>query len=437
MLTNLFADDLSVLKNDELYSSVEEFAKTQPSEGWRHDYTAQWTDSALTKVAAFSNTFGGILIVGVKKEKTDVVCDLVGVESKSEYKTRIASSIAANIAPVPYYDVFECHKPDNQDLKFCVVRVREGKSLHLITKKNIPPVYIRNEDEARPADASQLRRLIDREREAPALAGRVADRVRSLRDALAVNCGYQDTDSERWFMSPHRPSETSLKLEMILVDTVALELDESHEDRLSKLVAELYPRICETVQRDVAKQSDGRHADFYEYTAYHKKLDYETRWRILATGDIAHATQINYRTEGIQNVWSIVDLAYSLILFQRLVMKWWESIGHFGEGYLNAHIMVGGLSVLREPNHGYYIHAFDPASTPASRRRRLDIRKDAISLSAFAGNAANAETKVTYSADEKELPRITTSILNQLLGSLGHIVKRPLLQSAIESLIRE
>jgi hypothetical protein len=435
MSINLFTDDLNALGNDELYSAIEEFAKAQPSEGWRHDYTLVWSDSALMKIAAFSNTFGGVLIVGAKKEPTDAACQLLGVESESEYKTRIASSIAANISPVPSYAVSECHMPNRQNLKFCVVQVRERRSLHLITKKGIPPVYIRNEDESRPADASQLRRLIDREREAPALSARLADRVKSLRDVLAVNCDYQDKVSEMWFRSPRRPSETSLKCEMILADAVTLELDESHEDRLSKLVAEFYPRISETVQSDVAKQCDGRHADFYEYTAYHKKLDFETRWRIVATGDLGHATQVNYRSEGIQNVWSIVDLTYSLILFHRMAMKWWEFIGYFGEGYLHAHLMVDALNVLREPKHGYYLHAFDPSYTPDSRGKRLDIRRDAILLNSSPGNSSNAEGKVAYASDEKDLPRIITSILNQLLRSLGHTVRRSLLQSSIQSMI--
>jgi len=426
---------LNALGNDELYIAIEEFAKTQPSEGWRHDYTLQWTDTALAEVAGFANTFGGILIVGGKKEKTDVTCELLGVESETEYKTRIASSIAANISPVPSYEVFECHKPRFTNLKFCVIRVREARSLHLVTKKNLSPVYVRNEDQAIPANASQLRRLIDRERETPDLAAKLADRMARLRDAMAVNCGYQDKDSERWFLSPHQASQTYLKLEMIINGTVLLELDDSHENKLSKFVAELYPRICDTVQQDVAKQSDGRHADFYEYAAYHKNLDRETRWRIMASGDIGHATQIRHSSESAKNVWSVVDVARSIILFNELAMKWWEDIGYFGEGFLHAQLSTDGMDVLRHPQHGYFIQAFDPTFTPMSQPKRSDIRKDAISLATLPGNYVYAEAKVTYSRDEHQLARITTTILNQLLRSLGHIARKSLLQNSIESLL--
>jgi hypothetical protein len=436
MPVNLFADDLTALGNDERFAAIQDFANSQPNEGWRHDFTEQWDDSSLKAIAAFANTFGGILVVGVKKGSADVACDLRGVESEAEYKTRIASSIAANISPVPSYDVFECHKPDAQKLKFCVVRVRERKALHLITKKNLLPVYIRNVDEARPADASQLRMLIDREKEAATLSVKLTERAEQLRNALVIMSGYQDKDSERWNLSPHQNSPTFLKLEMILGDTVMLELDEFHEEKLSRLVAELYPRICETVERDVATQIDGRHANFYEYTAYHKKLDYETRWRITGAGDIGYATQINYRSEGIQNVWSVVDLACSIILFNRLAMKWWESIGYFGDGYFFAQLSVSSLDVLRHSQHGYYIHAFDPTFTPFPHAKRLDIRKDAISIASSPGNYAIAEGKVTYSPDDSQLPRITTSILNKLLRSLGHTVRTSLLLGSINSLIQ-
>src|SRR5712692_7699466 len=104
MAVDLFAVELSIVPNDELYEAIVSFARAQPTEGWRHDYTEQWSDSALQKVAAFANTFGGLLFVGIKKHSNDAVCEFPGVDSTSEYKTRIASSIATSISPVPVYD---------------------------------------------------------------------------------------------------------------------------------------------------------------------------------------------------------------------------------------------------------------------------------------------------------------------------------------------
>lgn len=140
---DLVTDDLRRASSDELYLGIESFAKSYPSEGWKHDFTVEWSDSGLQKIAAFANTFGGLLLVGVKKDKTDTLCQFVGVDSPTEYKTRIASSIATNMSPVPLYEIFECREPGNSSRGFCIVRVRMGKVLHLVTRKGMAPVWVR------------------------------------------------------------------------------------------------------------------------------------------------------------------------------------------------------------------------------------------------------------------------------------------------------
>jgi predicted HTH transcriptional regulator len=202
---DLFVDDLSMVPNKELYEAIVGFASSQPTEGWRHDYTEQWGDSALEKVTAFANTFGGLLFVGVKKNSRDAVCEYPGVDSTTEYKTRIANSIGTNISPVPAYDIHECSLPENPARKFCLVRVRENNALHLITKKGIQPVYVRNEDEARPANADQLRRLIDRERDLPNLSDRLKDRGVHLLGSLKINRNYSNSiHDDVWNLSGHQ-----------------------------------------------------------------------------------------------------------------------------------------------------------------------------------------------------------------------------------------
>jgi len=258
MPTDIFTDDLGTLTNDELYAAIEELSKAQPNEGWRLDYTEQWEDSALKNVSAFANAFGGLLIVGVRKAKQDAVPELVGVDSDFEYKTRIASAIAANISPAPSYNIYECHKPDTPNKKFCVVRIRDSKILHLVTKKGLDPVYVRNEDEARPANAEQLRMLIDRERESPALSQNMDRRAIDLQVSKSVRFGYRDQDSSAWHMSYYQDSLTFLKLEMIPSNTIELELERSHETSVWRLISDLYPRVPDTVVTGVALRAEVR-----------------------------------------------------------------------------------------------------------------------------------------------------------------------------------
>src|SRR2546426_228853 len=176
---------------------------------------------------------------------------------------------------------------------------------------------------------------------------------------FSTGFGTPPKDSDTWYLSSRQQSLTFLKLEMIPAERTLLELEKSHEDRLSNLLAEVYPRIRDTVRGNVANEAESRGADFYEYAWYHKELDYEGRWRITGTGDIGHATQMKYEFEGAEKVWSVVDLANYVILFVRLSLKWWESIRYFGEAYLYVQLSVPGLGVQRSLD-GYYTHAFDP-----------------------------------------------------------------------------
>lgn len=153
MPIDLFTADLNALSNDERYAAIADFARVQPIESNRHDFKTLWNNDTVKDVAAFANTFGGILLIGVKKGQADSEATLVGVNSTSELSTGIASSIATNISPNPSFDIAECFKPTQPTARFCVVRIRNDGALHLVTKKGIPnPVWFRNADQTIQAD---------------------------------------------------------------------------------------------------------------------------------------------------------------------------------------------------------------------------------------------------------------------------------------------
>jgi hypothetical protein len=116
----------------------------------------------------------------VNKDKSDPERLLIGVNSTTEYKTRVASSIAANISPVPSYYVYECHKPGEPNSKLCVVQVRNANSFHLLTKKNIKPIHVCNEDETREADAADIRRLLERNRLTEDFSAKLMERANEI-----------------------------------------------------------------------------------------------------------------------------------------------------------------------------------------------------------------------------------------------------------------
>ena len=93
------------------YAATASLAQAQPTESNRHDFKTVWTNDAIKDVAAFANTFGDLLVIGVEKNQSDHTARVAGVQSKSELTTGIASAIATKISPTPPYNIMECHDP--------------------------------------------------------------------------------------------------------------------------------------------------------------------------------------------------------------------------------------------------------------------------------------------------------------------------------------
>src|SRR5215469_5517417 len=116
MAVDLYTDDLSGLSNQQVYDAIEAFTRladpvdARPREGFVLDFKQDWSDSALSTVAAFSHTFGGLLFVGVS-ESSGRPDKFVGIEGPGELKTKLASSIATNISPTPSFEIAECGVP--------------------------------------------------------------------------------------------------------------------------------------------------------------------------------------------------------------------------------------------------------------------------------------------------------------------------------------
>jgi Putative DNA-binding domain len=406
-MTDLFTTELNGLTNEQRYFAIADFAQSQPNESNRHDFKSVWTNDAIKDVAAFANTFGGLLVIGVEKNQYDVQAKMVGVTSPSELTTRIASAIATNISPTPSYDIMECYKPGETTSRFCVVRVRSGATLYLITKKDISPAWVRNADQTVRADAAQLRSLIDREGRSPDVAnGILLDRAHQIFEDMIIGYGYQDNAA--WFAGPWQRSATHFKIALIPAERKWARLDVSDEKKFVALIHDRYRRVQNNLG-SVARDAANRSADFYEYRWYHKHLAYEGRWRITNQLDIAHATQLN---DGDQ--WSLVDIVVYTILMLKLGARWWKSFNYFGDGVLSAELNVRGLH-LRRGNANQFLTSFNPGVGDFGMRSEILVEH-----AQRAESQAYAEINSATMLDD--IPRIVSAIMNPLLRSLGHAV---------------
>jgi Putative DNA-binding domain len=406
-LLDLFTADFNNLGNDALYSAVADFARAQPVESNRHDFKTVWNNDTLKDVAAFANTFGGILVIGVEKGQADAEAKLVGVMSGSELTTGIASAIATNISPTPSYDIMECHKPGETNKRFCVIRVRSDATLHLVTKKGINnPVWVRNADQTIPADAAQLRMMIDREKQSVTdAAGSLLARAHRMFEDMIVRQSYAD-----WPLDTYPPEKAYFKLALIPAEMKLTVLDVRSENEFLSLIHKHYRRVQSnlTGQEPVAADAVNRSSDFYEYRWYHRNLDYEGRWRITNRLDLAHATQIKHDSE-----WSLVDVVVYSILMLVIGAKWWESLKYFGDGILVAVINVQNLQLARGASR-QFSKLFGPGEgDPVMGAEVLDVHVQQRA-------EANASVSVNFASMRDNIPGLVTTLMNSLLRSLGH-----------------
>ncbi len=424
MAVDLFSEDLDKYDNGGKYAAIEQFCSSRINEGWQLDYAVTWDDRALEKVDAFANTFGGVLIIGVKKDKGDAEPLVTFVNSAVEYKTRIASSIAANISPVPSYYVYECYKPGEPSSRLCVVQVRNVNGFHLLTKKNVKPIHVRNEDETREADAADIRRLLERSKLAEGLPAKLKERANEMVRLLRVRSGLQMLDKGR---ESFTDSQSFLKIVLIPMEFPGAHLEKSHEDHLKRLIRDHYPRVQRTDSQAVSRSTEDRDSSFFEWSWYHTNNNWDMRWRITAEGQIAHATQIRSEHE---HAWSIVDMCDFLHLFLTLSSAWWEESGYFGDGVIFVDICTDSLPISHI-SQGAFGRLLNPCG---GSRDSGYISSDAIHLSPTGRSRADASQRLSpVLVREAAIPTVI-SLSNTLLRNLGHLVDWQILDRDLQSL---
>ncbi len=408
-MLDLFTADFNSLTNYALFSAIADFARAQPGESYRHDFKSIWNSDTLKDVAAFANTFGGILIIGVNKNQKDIEAKLIGESSSSERKTVIASAIATNISPTPSYDIAECYKPDEPTKRFCVIRISSDAKLHIVTKKDIHTrVLIRNVDVTLPADGAQLRMMIDRERQSIGNTddGSLPGRAFHLLTQMPI--GEMYASLQDWPGGNHQMSGTYFKLALIPTENRIMHLHRRHEKQFIDGIHANYRRVRSSISADVVKDTENRNADFYQYQWYHKNLDYECRWRITNRLEVAHATQIKQ-----DDMWSLADVVVYTILMLRVGAKWWESLNYFGDGILAARLEVPGIKLARGKSD-QFLSLFAPSVAS------FVLSPEVLEVAQQQGSGAQAGLSLNFADMLGGIPESVTAIMNSLLRALGH-----------------
>ncbi|MFA6047768.1 MAG: ATP-binding protein [Parcubacteria group bacterium] len=117
------------------HSDIVSFCQEKNPEGVQLDYKKELPQRGLAKhFAAFSNTRGGVLIIGVEEDKKSgfpVMWD--GIEGDAKMIEKIHQE-ASNVEPIPSYEVHATDKIDGRN--FIIIRIFEGDKT---------PYYVQND----------------------------------------------------------------------------------------------------------------------------------------------------------------------------------------------------------------------------------------------------------------------------------------------------
>lgn len=326
-MADLFKDNLEQLN----LSAVIEFLginapeEQRPPEGARLDFKQTLTQDLASDVAAFANTSGGLIFIGVSSSKTstkqNVAMDAPGCPLGPDARARIANIISTTVNPLPNFEV-QSFAVDAQGNSVAVLRVIEG---------NYPPyecqrsgdfkIPMRVLDTTRQASLREIEKLIEKRAAMGATASAAAHE--HLRD---VNL--------------ERMQDCHVAI-LVPLPSLNLQLDRQFEQIFTNRVREVFKRL--------GHFDEFRKGNFY-------KIDFEFGRTIgsWVDGGFLMAANLNRRGSPGEYVGDMLDDLYQSF---RLAWAHFTALSHAGQCLVLHMMKINTLSQLLplfEIAHGKY-----------------------------------------------------------------------------------
>jgi hypothetical protein len=327
-MANLYTDDLSKVSAEDVAQFLcldSSDPKARPAEGVRFDFKRDLPQDLGDTVAAFSNTYGGLILLGVDSlpGQKNVPGSLLGTSLGNDPKARVTDKILATVHPRPNFEVHvtPAHSPGE-----CValIRVREGTfPPYEFSQGATIKIPVRIEDSDRQASVRDMENLFRRREERGGLSeNEVGPYLFPLVGSLTIP----------WFERPPQRVADVNRFAMVLIPTgrLDLQLDLNSEKHFGSLIESTFKgdREFSRAERGARWQEDwhrrGGQSD-YEFWI-DEGLPCDRIWRFWSDGTLGFATN-HSRSKEPESVGNLVS---DTLRFCRMATKLFEERGYFG-----------------------------------------------------------------------------------------------------------
>jgi hypothetical protein len=328
-MPNLYTDDLSRVSAEDVAQFLcldSSDPKARPAEGVRFDFKRDLPQDLGDTVAAFSNTYGGLILLGVDSfpGQKNVPGSLPGASLGNDPKARVTDKILATVHPRPN---FEVHVTLAQGPGKCVavIRVREGTfPPYEFSQGATIKIPVRIEDSDRQASVRDVENLFRRREEQGRLSEKeVAPYLFPLVGSLTIPS----------FERPSQRVADVFRFAMVLIPTgrLRLQLDLNSERHFESLIRSAFKG-----DREFSRAKGGARwqEDWHRLGG---QSDYEFRidegppcdriWRFWSDGALGFATNHSRSREPE----SVGNLVSDTLRFCQVATKLFEERGYFGD----------------------------------------------------------------------------------------------------------
>jgi hypothetical protein len=331
---DLFSADLDSIS----FAGVEDFLainaplEQRPPEGLRIDYKIKEPRELSETVAAFANTFGGLLFIGVESRRTEYnfPISLPGEAfGGGDIKARIAGKILSQVTPRPEFSIGVAPLPTQSDRAVAVVRVVAGVwPPYEFSASNTLRIPVRIADTTRQATLREIEQLIQRR---ASYSQTTDERLSAVNETKPLNPAFIGTDQgngsqsfpaqayQTWIVRPRL--SLRLRLDRAFDSAVRSEMQAKFNES-----GNFYPPIMAGDSHVIRWQGRISDDQFGVLTCV-RNVEF------TSDGSLRYSEKVDRHERGEE---SVSDLFIESLKFLR-----------FAEGYYHARGYFGSLSVLQ------------------------------------------------------------------------------------------